>query len=786
MEELTFAESLKSVSETASAYENLQRSYSEKDRKRTELEREISIVKEDIKKLSVGVMSVNDVKKELFAKIEKSYSGDIAAAKAEFENISKSIDDSENQDDQIKVKIQEEYKCKIDDVYSKVDCVTEEVNSLSDQVAAAKSKCEELDEQINNSLLEENQIRLCAANIASEYENVADNAEFISDYKDPRGVTPEEAKDKFSSLSPKKIKRIADKMNRGAYVSSPEESKGFPVLEIFIMAITTLGTILKGLFHGIGLLYKPIYKFNKLVDKIAYAAVVSTVLFLILWLFGITFGNSIAMVLIFIFAVIIFAFLGMILFNLIKYSNKAFRKEQNLEYYTVGYFFTFSKDEILFKIASEYHANLKEKAPEELQNILKATFGEISNKKEIALSELNSYEEALALSKQKLSDAAKQYKNEESTLKEQCKEQIEKTLEQLQNERTQKREQAKVKYEQEITEIEKRTENAKINVEKDAMEEVEKKKQEILQKEQGLTQLEENKKAVAGEIDKIYDAVDNIVKRNNEMAKIYKKQDISAIDKRSVNDKISDSLTAGVFGYINKNLKTGKEEKIYRQVEIQHNKKPVIIIHNIEDDESTIVTKNYYSIIDSLIGDLLGKTYLGAFRFVLVDSQGNRAGIVKNMETCQKSFDDLEHYGCIKVCTERSDKCFDDLLKEQEKLLDGKNIDDINDSKKHLDNMIKYNFLCIRIYSKKTNDFSISEFRRRIDSSLNNGIIPIVLMSENYFSEKKSDLEGTIKELCGAHYYKLTMKNENNTTEKAGLEKENSDIVELNLKEENI
>ncbi len=774
METLTFAESLKSVSETASEYEKYQRSYAEKYHKKTDVEKEISIIKEDIKKLSAGVMSVPDIKKELLTNVEKSYSMDVAAAKTKFENRNKFIDDSENQDGEIKLKIQEEYNRKISDAYSKVNNTTEEVDNLSNQIIVAKDKYEELDKQINDSLLEENQVKLCKEHIASKYENVADNAGFISDYKDPRGVTPEDAKNKFVSLSPKKIKKIADKMNRGIYVSSPEESKGFPILEIFIMTITALGIILKGLFQGIGLLYKPINKFSKLIDKIMYAIVVSAVLFLILWVLGITLGDSMAMILIFLFAVIILAFLGMILFNFIKYSNKAFRKEQNLEYYTVGYFFTSAKDEILFKIAREYHANLKEKSPEELQNILKATFGEISNKKEIALSELNSCEETLISSKQKLSDVTEQYKKEEITLKAQCKEQIVQALEQLQSERTQKREQAQIEYQQEIAEIEKRTENAKINVENAAIQEVEKKKQEILQKEQSLTQLEENKRAVVREIEKIYDAVDDIVKRNNEMAKIYKKQDISAIDKRTVNDKISDSLTAGVFGYVNKNLKTGKEEKIYKQVQIQHNKKPVIIIHNMEDDESTAVTKTYYSFIDSLVGDLLGKTYLGAFRFVLVDSQGNRAGIVKNMETCQKSFEDLERYGCIKVCTEHSDKCFDNLLKEQEKLLDGKNIDEVNDSKKNLDNMVRYNFLCIRIYSKKTNDFSISEFRRRMDSSLNNGVIPIVLMSQNYFSEKQSTLEGTIKELCGAHYYRIN------------INKENNDIWELSLEEENI
>ena len=104
----------------------------------------------------------------------------------------------------------------------------------------------------------------------------------------------------------------------------------------------------------------------------------------------------------------------------------------------------------------------------------------------------------------------------------------------------------------------------------------------------------------------------------------------------------------------------------------------------------------------------------------------------------------------------------------------GKTIDLVNESKKNLDNMVKYNFLCMRIYSKKTSDFSIGDFRKRIDSSLNNGIIPILIMSQNYFSEKKMDLEGTIKELCDNVYYDfdLTINTKNNIKEIKMLRKE--------------
>ena len=156
METLTFAESLKSVSETASEYEKYQRSYAEKYHKKTDVEKEISIIKEDIKKLSAGVMSVPDIKKELLTNVEKSYSMDVAAAKTKFENRNKFIDDSENQDCEIKLKIQEEYNRKISDAYSKVNNTTEEVDNLSNQIIVAKDKYEELDKQINDSLLEEN------------------------------------------------------------------------------------------------------------------------------------------------------------------------------------------------------------------------------------------------------------------------------------------------------------------------------------------------------------------------------------------------------------------------------------------------------------------------------------------------------------------------------------------------------------------------------------------------------------------------------------------------------
>lgn len=755
MEKPKYIAGLEFISETAREYGIKRDLYRKKQEEKADVESQIEQTKRNISELSSMLLSIDDIKKDSLAMVEKKYLEEVAEANRKYKASNDEIDSSEKRDPEVRQSIESDFNNKINNAYEKLSNVANEVNNNFKFMEEARRKSDDLEQQINNSALEENQIKLCATHIASDFDNVVNNAEFISDFRDPRGVSPQEAQNKFQLLSPKKIKKIASKMNTGAYVSSPDESKGLPIMEILIMAATTLRLVIKGVFHGMGLLYKPINRFYKVAHKIAYAAVVTLILFLLLQFISTRFGDGITAVLFIVLVAVVAIFLGMILFNVIKYSNKAFRKEQNLEYYTVGYFFTYAKDDILYKIASDYYSKLKTKNPTELEKILQSTFGDLQSKKEMALRELSACGERLEASRTRMSATEEQYNQEKFELEQQCKEQIESTIKQLSEEREDKRKKAKIDLDNSIEASTNKKENAINNAEKNVIEMLDKRKQDIVSAKQELAVEKEKQQNIADELDVICTEAESILKDNNDMAAKYKEFDIDAVDSRAKNDKLPESLVAGLSKQRISKLKTGKEETVYEVVTLQHKNKPIIITCNAPDDESILVTESYYSFIDSLISDILAKTYIGAFRFVLVDSQGNRSGIVKYMPACRSSFEVLENAGCIKVCTNSSNKCFEEIIKEQENQLAGKGINEVNEANKNLDNMVRHNFLCIRIYSKKTSDFSLGDFRKRIDSSLNNGIIPIVIMSQSYFDEKKNELEGTIKELCDNRYYKL-------------------------------
>ena len=68
--------------------------------------------------------------------------------------------------------------------------------------------------------------------------------------------------------------------------------------------------------------------------------------------------------------------------------------------------------------------------------------------------------------------------------------------------------------------------------------------------------------------------------------------------------------------------------------------------------------------------------------------------------------------------------------------------------------MVKHVFACVRLY-RKLSDFNFKEFRRMIQTAKDNGIIPLFLMSSDYFNDVIEDLKGTMKDYCDNTYYVL-------------------------------
>lgn len=757
--EETYKRGLERLNELDQEYWLSHKTYKIKQEELSKIQEKITITEKKLEDLNTSIGSIDILKKKMLEQAESNYKKQIDEAKKLQEQAKREIIHLEEQDQEVEISIKQKYERKLDHFQSKVKNVNTEIDHLADLVANAQEQSRDLEYRIQASAEKENQIRACAMYLEPEYAKVSQNAEFIKDYRDPRGATPEEAREKFLNMPPGKIKKIADKMNRGLYVSSPDESKGFPIMEIILAAFSTLFMVLKGIIQSIGFMYKPVFRFRKFKHKLIYSVVITIFMLLLLDFISWNYGGLIKSLVKLCFNGVWLSFLGMVAFNIFKYSNKAFRKEQNLAYYTVGYYFTFEKDEIMFKIASDYFAKLKEKNSDEIQNILQAVYGELEQKKIMIQEDMISYEQQLEGLTQKLTDTQEQISKEKLVLEEECKKEISDTLLKRQNEREKKGEQAQKDYELRLEKSKIMRQESIQNAEQDAIMTMKKQEQEIILQQEELKKLHDEVDCVNSELNKIYNMAEEQRQENHVLAEKYKKYELNIVEQRTINDQIPDTLVAGINGCISKNMKTHQVEKIYEVVKIKYNKKPIIITCDIADDESIEVTKNYYSLIDSLIGDLLTKTYIGAFRFVLIDSQGSKRRIVDSMETCCDCFEELEKYGCLSVLCDNASKSFDAILKEQESKLDGKNIDDINEKNKNLDNMIRYHFVCVRMYSNKTSDFPISDFRKRIDNALNNGIIPIIIMSHNYFLEKKNDLEGTIRELCENHYYTLGMTN---------------------------
>ena len=770
METYTYKRWLDLISESAAEYENQRKLYENKKKELYSIENKISGITTSINDLKNIVLSLDDSKEEAIEQSEIKFNEEVKVAKEALNKRISEINNSVAQDNIVEENINQEYSKKLSSVYENVANIEKQIKSTEKKLFNYKTESNKLELQINNTSLEENQIRLCAEEISCDYEEVANNTEFISDYRDPRGASPLDAQKKFNSLPAKKIKKIAEKLNSGAYVSSPDESKGFPISEILHMVSTTLWIILKGIFQGVSIFYKPVKRFYDFTHKVFYIFIITM---LLLFLFIYVSDSLIDIIIVFAIGMICI-FIGMILFNIIKYSNKTLRREWNLEYYTVGYYFTVKKEEILHKIASDYFSHLKANNPSELERILQSKIGVIAEKKYKVDLQLS---EAQALLSKLYSDrdlAVNQYNVEKERLKEERIELINTTLEKLDKDRKNDLLEINKECENKIELSKAKKENTIANIRKNAVDTLEKSEKEILTNENQLKDVISKKEVILSCMKEIAMNANDALKKNNYIASEYKKQKIKIVEKRYENDQIPDTIVAGLRGTRLLNLESNEQETVYNKYELTHSKKPIILVCNIEDDESIVLTENYYSFIDSLIGDLLGRTYIGAFRFVIVDSQGNKSRIVNHMEICKDSFDNLERFDCVKIINDSTDKCFDNIIKEQESQLRGKTIDLVNESKKNLDNMVKYNFLCMRIYSKKTSDFSIGDFRKRIDSSLNNGIIPILIMSQNYFSEKKMDLEGTIKELCDNVYYDfdLTINTKNNIKEIKMLRKE--------------
>lgn len=749
MNELSYTEQIKRVCETSNEYEKLKKAYKKREEDIEQTLKRMELNESKIKELNNKLLSVYDIKAEWHKDASEKYEEEKAKISSWYKKEIQSIDDAEQWEDTQKENIiRTEYSKLLSQKKQKLQEVTQFLSDSNIKFENAREDYRVLEERIENSTLEENQIRLCISQIASNYDNVAKNEGFVQDLKDPRSVRASEADFKYSSISDKKLVKIAEKMNKGVYASSPDEYQRIPISEILVMAFASLAIVFEGIFIGLKFIYKPVNRIYKISNKLLYIAAVTSLLLFLLT----SFGDGIVTVLFIIGIALITAFLGMITYNAVKYSNKAFRKEQNLEYFTVGYYFTYHRDDILLRIAANYFNNLRTETPEQLQTILQNEFGHLQLEKERAQHKLQTAKSNFDEAQKNFDEAQILFEEEMQNLNKKCNEQVRVSVSELQSARAKKREDILLTMTKRNEDNEKARKVEEDNIEQKAIREVNNRKQEISSIKEELSMLESKLQKLQNEQREIVEGIDQTIHENQKNATSYKKGEINIIGSRLENDQISNEFFVGMKK-VTEQI-GNKAYNVYRVTEIIHQKHPIIIVFDgVENEESNMVTQRFYGMIDSILGRMLTDTYLRAFKFVLIDSQGNRNGIIQNMETCAKDVDALEKYGAIKIITDSTGKAFESVISEQEKVLSNKTVEEINSTNKRSDIMAQYIIMSIRLYEKKSNEFVIKDLKKNLQKCVSNGIIPILFMSNTYFNKALDDIMLSIKEECNGYYY---------------------------------
>lgn len=767
MSEVSFEQILDKIETSKKDWQKYKIKLKEKEEEIEEIDKKIIEIDEKIKHKNSELKSVDSIKALLIEKASSEFEYDIDYNNKCYSASQKKLKEIISMKNS---KIENEIKKKYSEIQTNNEneflAAEKSLSDIKNIVECSELKCIELDSRISCANEESNRVKLCIPEIEQDYLNVSKNEGFIRDIKSSRvEISEDDAIRNFSSLSEKNIVKIAKKMNSGSYVSSPDYSEGVPILEIVFNMVLFIGMLMKGILKKVFLLYRPLDLIDETISKILYIAAIT----IALMVFFVSFANGIITILLLILLLVGIVFVAMIGYNIFKFSNKTLRRKLNLDYYTVGYFFKHRKDEILYIIALNYYKNLKEKSPEKLQEIIQTQSDNLETEKQKTQEILLQNKPQLKSAEQAYAEAQEKYENDKKILEIQRKEEEEYRKIELSNEIEEKLKALEKEYKDKNIIIENTKLERENNSEKEAIEDIKCFKQEIESLKTELENSKHKKDSLIVDRQEIIKKIRYIEKENENDVKLFQEADINVVGERSINDKISSSFFMGVTKEIEESINIDKKSInidkesinidkesicLYEIKEIIHNMEPIFLVFDGEEEESKIITEKYYKMINSIMCKMLAETYIGAYSFILLDSQENKSNIVQSMPTISKEFDKLEKFNTIKVFTDRTDKRVEEIIDNRENELSGKNIDSLNESNKNMDEMIKYLILSIRVYGEKNGDFNMKNIHKRLKScGSSNGIIPIILMSKKAFDDSKETLKLPIKELCHDSYY---------------------------------
>lgn len=765
-----YGEIVKKIQDSSCKYWAVYSEYKELLNKKSDLDKKIDCIKKEVKQLGDDIELSNQQKLDGVSRLVSDCNKEILKNINEFKSQKTVINSQKNKYKNAVADIENRYSNIISEKFDEIDRAEREIEHLKENIDVINNKCQDFDNQINDLAEEDNQIKLCISHISSSYENIHNNVELMEECHNKIGQNLlADSESLINGMDYRKIEYIAKKLNSGHYISSPSESGGIPIGDIMLLAFDKISIVFGYLLFAVKLLYGHRQNFRDLWKRVVYCLAVSVA---ILWCFAFAiskFGKNLIGLLLVLLGIFCVLFFAMLVINLVRYGSIAARRSMNREYFAVGYCFVNDRDFILYKLASFYYESLKKNDIATLESMIGNQVIALNNSREEFVEELKKQDNILKEVKYNLDRKREVYIGEKERLKVQCEEEKKSMLEELNRKIKLQIESIRNEFDDKNLQIIEETDRQELKIYRGVSEEINIIENSIEEKNSNreiyIREREDIKKSLKR---KKSECRELLSYNNAEVGKIYgNESEVRVIENREnkKNDIFPNALYVGINGQcIDTNeIEVSNGIKLYDMSKIVHNDGPIIITYSCREEEKemkSIFKEKYYSMIDSLIYDLLDRIYVGSFKCVISDSKSSEKSIIESMVLLKPDIEGLKRRDNIEIYDNISiEQCFDKIIYNREQEIKrygdiAMNIGEINEKNSRSNKMIRTIILSIRLYSNNSCD-SLEKLIKQIDKCLNIGIIPLIFISDNYFDKNVKYLEVIMGNYHNYEYYHL-------------------------------
>ena len=729
--------------------------------------------KNEISSLKSKLSDPIDNREISLRKIKNDYNDDISNSERNYRKIIGEIEAKNNRNIELELnQIKREENDFNTSNQKKIDDSITLIQQWAAHKAALEMNLQALNERLENTNNENEQILQFRKTIEEDYSGISNNTRLNADIACPNyGV--EQVVEKCNRMNDSVLLKFANKLKNNSYISKPRKSSGLPIGDIFLNIFSVIGMIFAGIGKFFAYIYKPVSYFRSSKAKTIYALSISTVILLCFFLLVFYCGEALLISLFVIAGALVLLFVVLLIVNLVKYGNRTMNTELNFCYYSVGYSYMWRRDELMNRISSILLNKMKVESPEKYNSFVQGIQANL-------LAELENLKQAIQQADNNLTAAQSQYSvleqnvavarsSEMSRFESRRNAVYEHYSKELEEIKTREAE----KHKKELEKIELNYNNSIADIDNIMKKEQEANKKAIESQEQYYNDLVAKLNTLKAELSDIENKVEHGAKtlRGHYDCFTEGNVNIEAIQKREpgVNDTLNPDLFVGIE--INDDglrISGNRTFPVYSPMLIRSNGNPVIIKHSgFDGEDDRKLSETIYTIADNIFANLIETRYYRSFCINLIDS---------NLPTEGTAFDQMRITSCNNEAVRKrmylpndmlvpninkgpAEKIFTDLLSNRaNNVLNNRDIESVNqsDEYKNKEKMVNYVFAIMRLY--KGGDFNLEMLNTKLQDCRRNGILPIIFISEANFTDRNNEeaVNKAIRQNCEGYYYTLT------------------------------